>query len=415
MNNDLGRKFLIFALLAIFAFGAFMRINPTASLSPTAKINPTMAKGAQLGFDEGRYANYLTTLRGSGFTSYPAMVRGYVTQQRDLSFAIIPPTRVTFIAGAYLWQLASRSGALLSLRAVSCLFTVLGFAVTAVFAWRMAGLPTALGITALMSCAPLQIQMAQRVYIDGAFAFWTLLTLWVLWESLRAPNHWGWLVGYVASLALMVMTKENAAFVFLAIIAIIALNRWIHFGKITTRLLIASCIGPVLGVLGLIVAAGGIGTLIEVYRLNIEKSYAIPYAIKTGDGPWFRYVLDLLTMSPAVTVLAIAGFFNVRRHDKGNAYFALFLASTYLIMANLRYGMNLRYASIWDMPLRWLAFAQLTAIAALVPRRFGSYFIIIGVGLLCVVDLNHYFLFFVQNGMYDPVPDSMLRILDILK
>ena len=355
------------------------------------------------------------TLDAKGLTGYPAVARAYVTLQPELPFAILPPMRLTFLGIAYLWHVTTKASPLVSLHAVSCLFTVLAFAVAGLFAWRLGDLTSALGITALMSCAPLQIQLAQRAYIDGIFAFWTILTLWLLWENLRAPRHYGLLAAYAGSLALMVMTKENAAFVFAAIIGLIVLNQWIHFGKATPALLVATCIGPLLGLVGLIVAAGGINTLIDVYRLNVEKSNVLPYAIATGDGPWFRYAFDLLLISPVVTLVAIAGFLNIRRGDKASAYLALFIGFTYFIMANVKYGMNLRYTSIWDMPLRWLAFGQLAAVAATMPRRFGRSFIIFSVVLLCSLDLHHYFLFFAQNGLYDPIPESMLRILNILK
>jgi len=408
-------KLLVGALIAIFAFGAIIRITPIASLNPTTKIVPHAPTGAFIGHDEDFYRRYLTMIDAKGLSGYPATVRTYVAAQRDLNWAIIPPTRVTFIASAYLWQFVSRSSPLSSLHAVSCLFTVLGLAVAGVFAWRLGGLPKALGITALMSCAPLQIQMAQRAYIDGVFACCALLTLWMLWENLRAPNHYGWLAGYIVSMALMVMTKENAAFVFVSIIGIIVLNAWISIGKITAALLVASLLGLLLGLFVLTLAAGGINTLAEVYRINVEKSYLTSYAVQTGDGPWFRYALDLLIMSPVVTLLAIAGFLNFEQYDKPTAYFAFILVLTYVVMANVRYGMNLRYASIWDMPLRWIALGQLTAIAGTIPQRFGRFFIVFGVALLCLVDLRQYLLFFAENGIYDPIPESMLRALNILK
>ena len=414
LKNTASGKLLVAALIIVLVVGALMRIVPTASRDPINKNIPAALPITYLGFDEDCYRHYLMMIDAKGLIGYPAVARSYVAAQPDLPFAVIPPTRVTFIATAYLWQIVSKSGPVPALRAVSCLFTVLGLVGASVFAWRIAGLPTALAITALMSCAPLQIQMAQRPYIDGIFACWALFALWMLWENLRAPNRHGLLTGYALSLALMVMTKENAAFVFVAILGIIALNRWIQFGRVTPRLLIATFIGPLLGVLVLLLAAGGINTLIEIYRLNVEKSFVLPYAIKTGDGPWFRYALDLLIMNPAVTLLAIAGFFNIQRRDKPGVYFALFIAITYLIMANVG-CMNLRYGSIWDMPLRWLAFGQLTVIAGAMRPRFARYFIPLAVILLSLLDLNQYFLFFAQNGLYDPLPDSMLRILNIVK
>jgi hypothetical protein len=47
----------------------------------------------------------------------------------------------------------------------------------------------------------------------------------------------------------------------------------------------------------------------------------------------------------------------------------LFLAITYVAMCNVRYGMNLRYTTIWEFPLRALAVVQLSVLAARFARR----------------------------------------------
>lgn len=402
MTERQTRNLLLAPLLLIFACGAYLRVTPSTKM-------------LQLGFDENYYRIYLMMLKPAGLTTYPKVAQSYIAAQKDMPAAVIPPTRVTFIAGAYILQKITGVGPLIALHFVACLCTVLALAVTAIFVWRMSGLGASLGVTALMSCAPLQIQMGQRIYIDGVFAFVALLTLWLLWENLRAPRQWVWLTAYGLSLALMVMTKENAAFVFIALAGILAFNRWACFGTVTRALLAVTVVGPALGVIGLAVACGGIANLIGVLKLNVEKSYAIEYVIKTGDGPWFRYILDLLTMSPGVTLLAVAAFFQVRLDEKRNSYFALFILLSYLVMTNVKYGLNLRYATIWDMPLRWLAFSQLTALSTLLPRRYVAIFLGVSVAILCVTDLQHYYLFFSQNGLYDPVPEPMLRFLNILK
>ena len=48
-------------------------------------------------------------------------------------------------------------------------------------------------------------------------------------------------------------------------------------------------------------------------------------------------------------------------------YFITFIAASYVLMANVRYGMNLRYANMWDMPLRFLGGFCLTNVS----DRFG--------------------------------------------
>ena len=178
---------------------------------------------------------------------------------------------------------------------------------------------------------------------------------------------------YTAGLALMVTTKENAFFVFAAILAILAANRWWRFGTASRALLALTFAGPVIGVAILTNVAGGFGTLVEVYRLGVPKNLHLEYAIATGDGPWFRYLLDLLTISPVVFVLATGMILRLRPGRPAHRplwFLVVFVAASYVLMANVKYGMNLRYASIWDLPLRALAAAQLALLAARAGARW---------------------------------------------
>ena len=365
--------------------------------------------------DEGYYRDGVTFLVDNGFTSYPRLARNYAEVQPTLSVAVIPPTRVTLIATAFLWHKIFNTVPLISLRAVACSATVLTLLISALFLYRAVGLPAAIAVSALLSCAPLQIQLAQRAYVDGVFAFTAILTLWLLWENMQTPASLKWLVPYGASIALMVITKENAAFVFLGILSILACNRWLKIGRVDLRLVSTTFVGALAGATTLAIASGGLTTLIQVFQANISKTYLTPYVIQTGDGPWFRYILDLIAMSPLVTLLALVALGRLSFEEAISRYFALFLTVTYLLMANLRYGMSLRYTLMWDLPLRWLAFTQITFLAVRVFPRYRNIFIPVAVAAVCAVDLSHYFLFFVQNGTYDPTAAEMLRQLNIVK
>jgi peptidoglycan/LPS O-acetylase OafA/YrhL len=76
----------------------------------------------------------------------------------------------------------------------------------------------------------------------------------------------------------------------------------------------------------------------------------------------------------------------------------VFVAGTYLVMCNIRYGMNLRYTTMWDMPLRYLAMITVWDLT----RSFGQRKELaagIATTLLCVFDLRQYDIFFVQGGL----------------
>src|SRR5213595_247743 len=272
--SQLSEKRLGIALLClILLVGAFLRVYPSAGTKYP-------------GVDEMYYRQGVMFLVHNGFTSYPSLVRNYAKDQPTLDFAVIPPTRVTLIAAAFLWHQMFNTVPLISLRAIACSATVLTVLVSALFIYRAVGLLAAIAVSALLSCAPMQIQLAQRAYVDGVFAFTAVLTIWLLWENMREASSLKWLVPYGASIALMVVTKESAAFVFVGILSILACNRWLKIGEVGLNLVIATFAGALAGAATLVIASGGLATLIQVFRASISKTYVTPYVIQTGDGPW---------------------------------------------------------------------------------------------------------------------------------
>ena len=112
------------------------------------------------------------------------------------------------------------------------------------------------------------------------------------------------------------------------------------------------------------------------YRLVVSKASVFPYAIATGDGPWYRYFVDLLLVSPLIFLFAWGAIFRLKFADKQSLYLLTFVAATYLLMCNVRYGMNLRYTNMWDLPLRYLALGCVCPILARSFRR--QQFLIVG-------------------------------------
>lgn len=390
------------AAFAVFALGGIaLRVVPWTSFH-------------KLGYDEGLYRDYVFKVSAVGLSNYPDIAEQYVARQTALPAAILPPTRFLYIFCGYLWHKLTGAEALASLHHVSSLFSILQLLVATVFAWRLGGRTLALALLALMSCAPTQIHMAQHALIDGVFAFWATLCLWLLWENLRHPDQWYWLASYTAALALMVMTKENAAFVFAGIAALLLLNRWLRFGSVTPGLLLSTVAGSLLGMVLLVWLCGGLTTFIHTYKLLVSKASVLPYAIATGDGPWYRYLVDLLLVSPLILLLAMGALFRLRLTDKPSLYLLCFIVATYLVMCNVRYGMNLRYTNMWDMPLRYLALVCLANLP-LIGGRYGNTILASSIAFLFLFDLRQYYVFFVQHDLYELVTGGLLQALSILK
>ena len=187
------RRFFLSALCLVFLAGIFLRLPTSAfletgSLSQLSALHPK-AGFQRIGFDEALYREYVDNLIRYGVSSYPDLAEHYVEVQRRLPTAILPPTRFLYVFAAYLWHEVFGSDALASLRDVSSLFSILLLFLAAGFAWRLGGWRVALCVTALMSCAPAQIHMGQHALIDGFFAFWATLSLWLLWETCSTPTN----------------------------------------------------------------------------------------------------------------------------------------------------------------------------------------------------------------------------------
>lgn len=411
------RGLWIVAALIVLA-AAVVRIFPSAGFTG-------------VGFDEALYRSYLIKLDTVGLGGFPEICQLYLEdQRRPETITKLPPTRFLYVFAAWTWKRAAfgdapprpprtpgfvdHDPALVSLHRVSCLFSILGVVAAGLAAWRMFGMPSMLGVLALTGFSPVAIHMGQHALIDGFFAFWATMCVWMLWENLRHPDDAARLAALAVCSAAMVLTKENAFFVFVALAALVAANRWARFGVVTPRLIAAGLAGPALGALLLIFLAGGPGHFVEIYRLLVAKAQTLTYAIQTGDGPWHRYLVDLLIVSPLVLLLAIGGCFTQLRKDRGCLYLALFTGFTYLLMCNVKYAMNLRYASIWELPLSALAVAQVSDLArAFGPRRNLAAALIITA--LCAYGLRQYLILFADFPLYELVTEGLLRAVRILK
>ena len=406
MNPPMSRYLWIMAVVLIFAAGISLRILPLASF-----------KG--VGFDEVLYKRYVTQTLEVGILNYPKVVEEYIKVQKGIKSAILPPLRFTYIAAASFWSWISGAKPLDALHHVSAFFSIFTLGVSFAFILRMAGRSASLAVLALMAFAPTQIHMSQHALIDGFFAFWALLLLWLLWENLQTPGHKGWLAAYTLTFAVLTATKENAAFVFIAILAVIIASRWFKFGTVTRPLVIATFAGPALGVLILILLAGNLESFFTTYLLLVNKAYALEYAIKTGDGPWFRYLIDLMLVSPVVLILAIGSIFQIRLdkpEHRAPLFVFTFVAASYLIMCNIKYGMNLRYTNMWDAPLRLLAFTQLTILADRLNPQRRNLFLVLSIVAICALELRQYWIFGIEGkNFYEMVTEIFLRSLKILK
>jgi hypothetical protein len=418
------RQLFWLAAMLIVVLGAILRIYPAAAY----RDSNAFKNG---GFDESLYRDYALLIeRLGGLDHYPTICAYYLRDQAaPNALTKLPPTRFLYIYTGYLIRQVFYSGVplakgtsadlpgdpvCLSLHRVSTAASILTVVLVGLAATRMLGQGAGLAALALCAASPLQIHLSQHAFIDVFFAMWATLCLWLLWENLRRPNHPGWLGAYGVGLMLMVLTKENAFFVYVALGGLVIVNRWARFGTVTLPLLLVMIVGPLLGVFILTQLAGGIEPFIEIYRSLVKSAQSFYFSMATGDGPWYRYLIELLTVSPIVFVLACTGLFTLPREHRACLFLLGFVLFSYLLMCNVKYGMNLRYTTIWELFFAVFAALQLQKAGALWKTR-GAWVTAALVCLLCAYNVRQYQIFFVRHSIYEIVPDGMLRAVDIIK
>lgn len=389
-------------LVVLLALGIFLRIFPSAGFQ-------------RVGYDEHAYAVFVRQIEEVGIAHYPTVVHAYVALQKASPEAMVPATRIAFLVPAALIGKGFHLGAIAALRSYSCLTSVLLLLATALIGYRHGGMRRALVLSALMAIAPLQIALAQRALVDGPFAFLAVLTAWFFWERIEARQERSWLVCYAVVLFLLVLTKENAAFVFAALLATGAVLLLVRHESPDWPLLVVSLISPALAVIFLATLVGGLGEWVSFYRMFVAKSVALRYSIQMQDGAWYRYLIDFVVLSPCVAALALARIFQIRRSARSDLFWALFLGFSFLTMASVCYGMSVRYAAYWDEPLRWLAASQLIFwTQRLFPRR-ALLALCAALLLVMAVDFSQYTRLFVRGAIYDPVSVQLLHASDMVK
>lgn len=397
------RPWVAVGLLLILGFGATLRIWSTCTYG-------------QEGQDEHLYAVYVSSIqRTGGLGHYREVIKMNVDEQIVWSQAFVPATRIGFIWPAYSCFKAFNLNPLQSLQIVSCVSGILLLLVAARIGWEAGGELGMLGLAALMSTAPLHVYLGQRCLIDAYFAFWAVLVLWLMWKNLQT-RHWGWLTAYAASLTILVLTKESASFVFVALLGVMLVSRLFRFGKANWELIAVTVLAPAVAVGILCALMGGVQEFLRFFQLFAEKNQVSDYSVSAQDGPWYRYLIDFAMISPLTVVLAIGTIFHLHSQERVTTMMALFLGFSFAVMAWVPFGMSLRYAAYWDVPLRWLALAQILVLARKLPIKlkpaltFACLLLIV-----CATDLWEYHRYFVAGRVYDPISSELMSAARMVK
>lgn len=268
----------------------------------------------------------------------------------------------------------------------------------------------------VLAFSPLHLALARRALSDTLASFFLLASLWLfafsMWDRSRSVRRW-----MVVSLfyAAAFLVKESA---FLLMPISLIFLFWNGRNRKEPIPPIAACAVSVLP-LGLaalaISAAGGVGVAWKVAQTFWSGAPINPYAQQFQNGPWFRFVVDFLLISPWPVLLYFVWLGLLAadpRRDPKQVFWAAVPVVSVFLASFFPYGKNIRVLMFLEMPIRMaavFALQRLTGTEGPAPlRRQGV--LAVFVVLLLAADLLSFRDLFVRAGIYDPVSSSLLVV-----
>ena len=371
----------------------------------------------QAGADEGFYRVYATRIATEGPAGFPDLFTAYLNGLETNRYFPNPLRILTISLGAAALKLGGgpyfTNLALLSLAAFLGVLVLMFVGTGRAFGWQTAAW------TLLLACAaPLHLALARRALSDTLISAFLLAGLWLflraIWreEGGKAPPlRWVWVT---LSFAAAFLVKESA-FLLIPIALFFLFWRGIRLGRppalwsvLAVSVLPLALVGSVM-----VLAAGGVDPVLRTARAFSGAAALSEYALKYQGGPWFRFLVDLMLISPwpvLCWLVWIGVLIGTRARDERAWFWALVPALFIGMLCFVPAGKNARFLLFLEMPMRLCSVLLLERLAG-AGKEGGirSAILVGGVVLLIVAqDLDSFFRLFVAGGIYDPVSLSLL-------
>ncbi len=366
--------------------------------------------------DEQDYTALTRFLSQKGLFGYSSSADAYLKAMYGGADLACPPTRFAFVAAGALVHWLTGVYEHRALALVAAVSSIIYLVWCAYFSQRIMKDHEALAVLPLLSCAPLRLHLGGKAMIDGFYTMWAMFVFGSIWFVLitHGPAAQKWLNFYGVSLVLLIMTKEAAVFIWLPIVAVLLITPKLGLPLPTSATWKITFLAPMVSVAFLALLSGGWERFVELMTVFYFKAQRHAFSMLTGDGPWYRYLLDLFMLTPMVVLLSFVGLFQLRSKQYPLIFLASFIFISYVILSQLKHGGNLRYTAIWEFPMRIFVVTALSTWT----KQFASKQRLLFYGaifLICAQDLYQYHTLFVEHRIYEPTPESILRAIDVIK
>ena len=376
-------------------------------------LNPLRESQFGPSSDEGYYCKYASLVVHQGQRGFNDLISWYASSDKARMHPA--PVRVGYILlTAFLFKLFGvESFGVLGL--ISTLSFILFLYVCFYYVRKYFDLDTALLTVLLLASSPLMLGLSRRALVDSPVNLLWGLAVWLFLDVLSKPKGFSYIF-FLITLLVAITFKETSLILipFFVLAGIIGrrkgavIKTFQIWGVVICPLVfIFLFYGWVYGGLGPLKAAA-----MAIAKTHFSSNYPNPYAIYYCSGPWFKYLLDFLLLTPIVTLLFIgyAGYLCVHRTalDFKKTYFMLYFVYVYGVLSSLAHTKVVRFVVNLEMVMGLFAVLMLVEVLkGLGDQKRKRWLVYAAVGIFLYNWLTFVGLFY-KGSLLDPISRHLL-------
>jgi len=355
--------------------------------------------------DEGFYLKYGTYIGEHGFSGFKKLFELY-TQDQDNLYP--NPLRIGFILLSVFW-LKAFGYSFLGLAHLSLFSFLVFLCVSFYFASKYFDKDTALCYAVLLAFSPLALGLARRALLESTVQLFVAICFWLFWSLIQSRSSLKTAV-FILVFSLAILMKETVFLLSPIFVVFLLMYKFLFKREVRLMDFLSVSIFPFLIVGMVYLSVGGLTHTLQTIRIILHSPKTNPHAIAFGQGPWFRYIIDFMLLSPWVVLCSIGFIFSYflseRRHDL--EVFAIVFAVLSYFLFNF-FTKNVRYVMMLDIPMRLFTVLLLKEIISRsVPRHATLVLTLLILGL-ALLDYMNFYTLFLEQGIYDPISHALLK------
>ncbi len=356
--------------------------------------------------DEGYYFNYANVISDKGIGQFPLLLKHHLSDKRAQLFP--HPARVGHVLITALWfKIFPNTFVWLARLSFFCF--VLFLAISFYFSNKLFGQKIAYLYTLILSSSPLIMTSGRRVLQDGILNLFWALSIWLFLDFLVNKKK-SEFVAFLIIYSIAITIKEASLVLLIFFILFYFINKYKYKQELSNLYLLGIIVIPVLLVGGayLFLLKGinnNLSLINFILGVHFPQSVTNTYSL-FGRGPWYKYIIDYLLLTPIATLLFIGYFFYIlllKRFERKTVYFMLFFLFVFAVFSSLKYTKIVRFVISLDITISLFAVFALYEFFRQRNSDRQIYCCLMGAVFIFFVNYCNFLHLFYYSNIYDPI------------